>query len=78
MAERLLARSVGAERARWSYQQTDLSNRIDRAFRLWISSEPGPADELSCFNPYVSMLECQGISLPRFGDSTEPLKGVLA
>ena len=26
----------------------------------------------------VSMLDCQGIHLPRFGDSTEPLKGVLA
>jgi hypothetical protein len=29
-------------------------------------------------NLYVSMLECQGIQVPRFGDSTEPLKGVLA
>jgi hypothetical protein len=29
-------------------------------------------------NVYVSMLECQGIQVPRFGDSTEPLKGVLA
>jgi hypothetical protein len=29
-------------------------------------------------NLYVSMLECQGIRVPRFGDSTEPLKGVLA
>jgi uncharacterized protein DUF1552 len=29
-------------------------------------------------NLYVSMLECQGIQVPRFGDSTEPLKDVLA
>jgi hypothetical protein len=29
-------------------------------------------------NLYVSMLDCQGIQVPRFGDSTEPLKGVLA
>jgi hypothetical protein len=29
-------------------------------------------------NLYVPMLECQGIQVPRFGDSTEPLKGVLA
>jgi len=29
-------------------------------------------------NLYVSMLDCQRIQVPRFGDSTEPLKGVLA
>jgi hypothetical protein len=36
-----------------------------------------PADTPLC-NLYVSMLDCQGIQAPRFGDSTEPLKGVLA
>jgi hypothetical protein len=29
-------------------------------------------------NLYVSMLHCQGIEVPRFGDSTESLRGVLA
>ena len=29
-------------------------------------------------NLYVSMLECMGVPLPRFGDSTEPLRGLLA
>jgi hypothetical protein len=28
-------------------------------------------------NLYVSMLDCMGIEVPRFGDSTEPLKGLL-
>jgi hypothetical protein len=36
-----------------------------------------PANTPLC-NLYVSMLDCQGIQVPRFGDSTEPLKGVLA
>jgi hypothetical protein len=36
-----------------------------------------PRDTPLC-NLYVSMLACQGIQVPRFGDSTEPLKGVLA
>jgi hypothetical protein len=29
-------------------------------------------------NVYVSMLDCQGVSVPRFGDSTEPLRGLLS
>ncbi|MFO0959252.1 MAG: DUF1552 domain-containing protein [Isosphaeraceae bacterium] len=29
-------------------------------------------------NVYLSMLGCMGVDLPRFGDSTEPLKGLLA
>ena len=29
-------------------------------------------------NLYVSMLRCMGIQLPRFGDSTEPIKGLLS
>jgi hypothetical protein len=36
-----------------------------------------PANTPLC-NLYASMLDCQGIQVPRFGDSTEPLKGVLA
>ncbi|HLJ96630.1 MAG TPA: DUF1552 domain-containing protein [Gemmataceae bacterium] len=28
-------------------------------------------------NLYLAMLDCMGIQLPRFGDSTEPLRGVL-
>jgi len=36
-----------------------------------------PANTPLC-NLYVSMLDCQGIQVPRFGDSTEALKGVLA
>jgi hypothetical protein len=28
-------------------------------------------------NLYVSMLACMGIEVPRFGDSTEPLRGLL-
>jgi hypothetical protein len=36
-----------------------------------------PRDTPLC-NLYVSLLDCQGIQVPRFGDSTEPLKGVLA
>lgn len=28
-------------------------------------------------NLYVSLLDCQGVKLPRFGDSTEPLRGLL-
>jgi hypothetical protein len=28
-------------------------------------------------NVYVSMLDCMGVSVPRFGDSTEPLRGLL-
>jgi Protein of unknown function (DUF1552) len=28
-------------------------------------------------NRYVSMLDCMGIQLPRFGDSTGPLRGVI-
>ncbi|MBX9582311.1 MAG: DUF1552 domain-containing protein, partial [Gemmataceae bacterium] len=28
-------------------------------------------------NLYVSMLDCMGVSVPRFGDSTEPLRGLL-
>lgn len=29
-------------------------------------------------NLYMSMLDCMGIQVPRFGDSTEPLRGLLA
>src|SRR5205807_4879152 len=29
-------------------------------------------------NLYVSMLDCMGIQVPRFGDSTEALRGLLA
>jgi hypothetical protein len=29
-------------------------------------------------NLYVSMLDCLGMPVPRFGDSTEPLRGLLA
>jgi hypothetical protein len=36
-----------------------------------------PRDTPLC-NLYVSMLHCQGIDLPRFGDSTQPLRGLLA
>jgi hypothetical protein len=36
-----------------------------------------PRDTPLC-NLYMAMLDCQGIPVPRFGDSTEPLKGVLA
>jgi hypothetical protein len=28
-------------------------------------------------NLYVSMLDCMGVPVPRFGDSTEPLRGLL-
>jgi hypothetical protein len=28
-------------------------------------------------NLYVSMLDCMGVNVPRFGDSTEPLRGLL-
>jgi len=28
-------------------------------------------------NLYVAMLDCMGVSVPRFGDSTEPLRGLL-
>jgi hypothetical protein len=28
-------------------------------------------------NLYVSMLACMGVDVPRFGDSTEPLRGLL-
>jgi hypothetical protein len=35
-----------------------------------------PADTPLC-NLYVAMLHCLGISVPRFGDSTEPLRGLL-
>jgi hypothetical protein len=36
-----------------------------------------PANTPLC-NLYVSMLHCMGIEVPRFGDSTEPLRGLLA
>jgi hypothetical protein len=36
-----------------------------------------PRDTPLC-NLYVAMLECTGISVPRFGDSTGPLRGLLA
>jgi hypothetical protein len=36
-----------------------------------------PRDTPLC-NLYVAMMECQGIPVQRFGDGTEPLKGVLA
>jgi hypothetical protein len=35
-----------------------------------------PRDTPLC-NLYVSMLRCMGIQVPRFGDSTEPLRGLL-
>jgi len=35
-----------------------------------------PANTPLC-NLYVSMLDCMGIQVPRFGDSTEPLRGLL-
>jgi hypothetical protein len=35
-----------------------------------------PSDTPLC-NLYVSMLSCMGIDVPRFGDSKEPLKGLL-
>jgi Protein of unknown function (DUF1552) len=35
-----------------------------------------PANTPLC-NLYVSMLDCMGIQTPRFGDSTEPLRGLL-
>ena len=35
-----------------------------------------PANTPLC-NLYVSMLDCMGVQVPRFGDSTEPLRGLL-
>jgi hypothetical protein len=35
-----------------------------------------PANTPLC-NLYVSMLDCMGVPVPRFGDSTEPLRGLL-
>jgi hypothetical protein len=29
-------------------------------------------------NLYVTMLDCLGVAVPRFGDSTGPLRGLLA
>jgi hypothetical protein len=28
-------------------------------------------------NLYVSMLDCMGVRVPRFGDSTRPLRGLM-